>query len=180
MKYLIAIAVWPIALAALPAKTLLFGGQIHVWPFLLAACAVTAIANWRAALIIAIGVAGAQIIQRTFSHPEMLQLALYSTLAFIALWLFDKVAGIAAAIVAIIYFLAVFVDWRAAMIVSEVVLVAGMSGAVLSGPTGGIYQRSSGADTAAPSDARVAVSWSGLGRVDRRDGLDSAATDRLD
>jgi hypothetical protein len=174
MKYLIAILVWPIALASLPAKSMLFGGQIHVWPFLLAACAVTALGNWRAALIIAIGVAGAQIIQRTMLEPEIYQLALYSTLAFIALGLFDKVAGVTAAIVAIIYFLAVFVDWRAAMIVSEVVLVAGMSGAVLSGPTGGIYQRSFGPDTAAPSPVRSAVSWGGLGRADRRHGVDGS------
>lgn len=159
MNYLIAILVWPIALASIPAKDTLFGGQIYVWPFLLASCALAALGNWRAALVLAVGVAGSQIVERTMAAPEVYQLAFYATLAFIALWLFDIVAGTTAAVVAILYFIAAMngLDWRVAMIVSEVCIIAGLSAAVLSGPTGGIYQRMAGTDRAGVEDVRAAV-----------------------
>lgn len=173
MKYLIALLVWPVALAAIPAKDILFGGQIRVWPFLLAACALTSLVNWRAALILALGVGGAQITERLMVEPEVYQLGIYATLGFIALGLFDIVAGITASVVAILYFMAARgdVEWRLAMIVSEVGLVAGMSAAVLNGPSGGIFQRMVSADTARLAPLRAAVSSSGRFRFIRWFGL---------
>ena len=141
MKWIIASAVWPIALAAIPAKSLLFYGQIHVWPFLLLACALAARCNWRAAVAVGLGIALSEFIYHRLEQPSIYQFAMYATLSFIAYLYFDIVAALALAIVAFIFLVETFgYDWRMLMIASEVVLVASLSASVLNGPSGGTLQ----------------------------------------
>lgn len=140
MKYFVAILMWPIVLAALPAKDMIFGGSIKVWPFILAACLVAATQNPRAGAIIALAVLADHLIQSHKSDPVVYQFAVYTTLAFAALLFVDILAGLTLAIVALLYLSAWFgVEWRLAMIISEIIITAGLSASVIDGPSGGIY-----------------------------------------
>ena len=154
-KALIAFLVWPIALAAIPAKTMLFDGQIHVWPFLLAACALTSLVNWRLGLVLAIAAAGSQIIERSLEPPMFYQFAFYAVLGFVVFAKVDIIGGAAAALISMVYLLSAFgFEWRAAMILTEVIFVAGLSLGALDGPSGG-YLRPVDSGTT----ARRAVAW---------------------
>lgn len=143
MKYLVALLVWPITLAAIPARDILFGGQIYVWPFLLMSCLVASFHNRAAAIVFAAGAIGAQVIEIHVHNPAFYQFALYSTIAFTALYFFDTIASVIVALVGLIYLSTYLgIEWRSAVITTEIIIVFGLSASVLDGPSGGIYCKS--------------------------------------
>lgn len=102
------------------------------------ACIVVAFFNWRAASVLAVGALGSQVIEVKFEDPSFLQFCFYTTLAFTSFYLFDIVAALAAAIVGLLYFTALLgFDWKAAMIISEIVIVLGLSVSAIDGSSGG-------------------------------------------
>ena len=142
LRAAVAIGVWPIALYSIIARDLWFDGQIHVWPFLLAACALAAVVNPWAAIPMALAVGLAQGAEQSLVNPMGVQLAVFTILGVICSTAFDKVAATAMAIVSLIYAAALFgFGWREAMIVAEVVIVLGLFLGVLVGPDGGIGAR---------------------------------------
>lgn len=150
MKVLAAFAIFALPVIGGVAKHTVFGGAGWIWPWLLASCAVAALFNWRAALLLSVGIGGAQVIEQTYPGAPWYQFALYVTLGFCALAMHVKVAAFAAALVATLYLAAAtaVAPWFLAVVASEFVLVFGLIGGVYHGPSGGVrddrHQRSAG------------------------------------
>lgn len=155
IKAIAIIAVWVVALAAIPARDILFSGKIYVWPFLLGSCVIAALYNWKMAAVIAVAVIGDQFLQRTLLSPETVHVMWFAVVAVIAFGLIDKTAAAIAASVSLCYLYVVFGgDWRVVMIVSEVLIILGLCIGMLIGPTGGLFHGDG-------------FSVSGIGRVGR-------------
>lgn len=143
MRLAACIAIFCLPILAGVLKHTVFGGVGPIWPFFLAACAVAAIYDWKSALLVAIGVGGAQYIERSFEGPEILQFGLYSVLAFVALWFTSAPAAATLAIVAMMYIAAAVtaLAWFPAVVASEFVLTFGLIWVVVNGPGGGLLSR---------------------------------------
>lgn len=159
IRLLTGVAVWAVALASIPARDLLFGGQIHVWPFILASCALAAVYNWPVAALLAGAVISDQIIQRLTGDPVVPQFALYSIAAFVGWRFIGWVPAVTAALVSLLYLsVPLGADWRLAMIISEVVIVCGLcAGIINAGSSDGGIRRNTGPRHEALQPIRVAA-----------------------
>lgn len=138
-----AILPWPILGAVLKHQVL--DGSGPIWPYMMFSCLVAALWNPRAAMVLGAGILGAQIVESQFTQPLLLQVGLFTTIAFISFALFDKVAAMAAALVSLTYASILFgIPWFAAVVVSEFILIFGLIGAAINGPTSGNYRKGSG------------------------------------
>jgi hypothetical protein len=158
------------------AKHTVFGGTGPIWPFFLAACAVAAIYDWKAALLIAAGIGGAQVLERMFDHPMLMQFGLYGALAFVAIWFrLGAIAYTTCAVVSALYFAAQveILAWFPAVVVSEFALTFGLMGAAWYGG-GGLSARVMGSPAARNRLGFTALYRSGHG-ADRGGGSEGVA-----
>ena len=141
-----------------------------VWPLLLASCGVAAYWNWRAALLVALCVAGVRInLALGLQQPMVAHMVVYSLVAFVGVFFVDILGGAALVIVSILMGAAFFglIPHRAEIIASEVVLVLGLIASGISGPTGGMLDRNTSSSSRCDAAARGVPSRSAI--VDRQD-----------
>lgn len=113
-----------------------------VWPYLLCGAGLLALRNWQAALAFALCVV---LVRVSLPLGHLAFFAIYSCIGALAFFLWDKVAGVALCLVAllIVAHLIGWVGYAPKTIAAEVVLVIGMAASAYSGPSGGILARPS-------------------------------------
>lgn len=141
-----------------------------VWPFLLAGCAVTAIWNWKAAIMFALAIGVGQATTR-LELSQVHLLTGYTLLAVVATFFIDRYSGFALAAFGLVIglHLAGVIGHLPKVIAGEVLLVAGMLFSGYNGPSGGIFDRSADAsfhrhDTGGDAVARSAQEDSALSK----------------
>lgn len=135
-----------------------------VWPYLLTGCAITALWNWRAAIVFALAVGVGQATTR-LELTQVHLLAGYTLLAVVACFFFDRYSGFVLAAFGLVIgaHLMGSIGHLPKVIAGEVLLIAGMLFCGFNGPSGGLWdsnapvsadRRSSAVDGLAQSAAR--------------------------
>lgn len=125
--------------------------SIAVWPILLGIAAICAFWNWRAMIVFAAAILAIRLfleitqleVKEGFS--QLVVFAIYSCIGVMSLFFWDKLAG--AVVIVLAFFTLIHIidllDWRAKVIIAEVVMVLGMLASAYLGPHTGILARSS-------------------------------------
>ena len=115
-----------------------------VWPFLLMGYCLTAVYNLRAGAAFILCLIAIQFVKRmAFAFDQLLYCAIYSCIAAVVFFFFDRLAGVAFCLCGLVYALHVggLVDHRPKMVIAEVFLLLGMIASAYNGPSGGYMAR---------------------------------------
>ena len=119
-----------------------FWPYLPIWPFLVGGAAICCFWNWRAGLSIAASIVSVITIQSFhFSHEQVLFLAVYSLIGAVTFFFMDKIAGVVLCAIAMVYVTHVIgvTEQLPKIILVELLLVLGIVGCGINGPSKGLF-----------------------------------------